>query len=291
MKFSDIFPDIIETKRTQRTKKKRLPRVPKVKTEKSRHHSNPVVCLDSGQQFISIKEAAIATGANASTIGACCRGVKLTAGGYKWQYLHRATHRVSKNSLNTAEYRKCLEQIISQYFGADNNTSANNLFLINREHQIECITSSAKETLTRLSFPFESGFAFSYVNLENIYSAMFDNPAVLESATAMVAYIRQLLEIQNQVFTNGIAIAFIERIPQGATSDTLLTVYVPLFHGSGEVVGILASITPHVKLSPVDYPDFANLKDNIQPPFLQSTSQTVPMLTVINEEIRENFLQ
>ncbi len=289
MKFCDIFPDMIETKRTQRTKKKRLPREPKVKAEKCRHHSNQVVCLDSGQQFVSIKEAAIATGANASTIGACCRGVKLTAGGYKWQYLHRATHRISKNSLNAAEYRKCLEQIIPQYFGADNSTSANNLFLINREHQIECITSSARETLACLSFPFEVRFAFSYANLENIYSVMFDNPAAPESATAMVAYIRQLLEIQNQVFTDGIAIAFAEKIPQGATINTLMTVYVPLFHESGEVIGILASITPNAKLPLVDYLDLGNPNDDVQSLVLHSVSPLRPMLTVINEEIRGNI--
>ena len=45
-----------------------------------------IVCLESGQEYDSIKKAAEQTGIDRGNIGACCRGRRSTAGGYHWIY-------------------------------------------------------------------------------------------------------------------------------------------------------------------------------------------------------------
>lgn len=46
----------------------------------------PVVCLTTGQTFLSITEAAVATGAPVEKILDCCKGRRKHAGGLRWSY-------------------------------------------------------------------------------------------------------------------------------------------------------------------------------------------------------------
>lgn len=50
-------------------------------------HKIPVLCIELGKVYESIKEAAHATGANTSHIGSCCRGKRRTSGGYHWSFV------------------------------------------------------------------------------------------------------------------------------------------------------------------------------------------------------------
>lgn len=49
----------------------------------------PIVCLDTGEEFISTRDAWRKTGVNYSYISECARGKRKTAGGYKWGYAER----------------------------------------------------------------------------------------------------------------------------------------------------------------------------------------------------------
>ena len=48
----------------------------------------PVMCVETNQVFHGIREAARATGLNASSIAACCTGYRntKTTGGFRWKY-------------------------------------------------------------------------------------------------------------------------------------------------------------------------------------------------------------
>lgn len=46
----------------------------------------PVVCIDTGEQFISTREAWRRTGVNYCHISECARGKRKTAGKMRWQY-------------------------------------------------------------------------------------------------------------------------------------------------------------------------------------------------------------
>lgn len=50
-------------------------------------HKVPVLCVELGNVYESIKEAAQATGAHISHIGSCCRGKRNTSGGYHWSFV------------------------------------------------------------------------------------------------------------------------------------------------------------------------------------------------------------
>lgn len=49
-------------------------------------NSKPVVCIETNEIFASQGEAGRAKHCDSSTINKCCRGVKQTAGGYRWRY-------------------------------------------------------------------------------------------------------------------------------------------------------------------------------------------------------------
>ena len=53
---------------------------------KNNKMSKPVVCIETGEIFASQGEAGRAKNCSSSTINKCCRGVKQTAGGYRWRY-------------------------------------------------------------------------------------------------------------------------------------------------------------------------------------------------------------
>ena len=48
--------------------------------------SKPVLCVETQQFFCSAKEAQDITGINKSNIGACCRGERPRAGGFRWKF-------------------------------------------------------------------------------------------------------------------------------------------------------------------------------------------------------------
>lgn len=45
-----------------------------------------VKCVETGEVFDSIKQAADSVGLNRVAVSRCVRGLSHTAGGYKWQY-------------------------------------------------------------------------------------------------------------------------------------------------------------------------------------------------------------
>ena len=49
----------------------------------------PVICLDTGEEFISTRDAWRKTGINYSHISECASGKRKTAGGHRWGYLTR----------------------------------------------------------------------------------------------------------------------------------------------------------------------------------------------------------
>jgi group I intron endonuclease len=53
---------------------------------RSPHTCRAVTCVDTGTSFDCIKDAASATGANATNISKACRGLIKTSGGYRWEY-------------------------------------------------------------------------------------------------------------------------------------------------------------------------------------------------------------
>lgn len=48
----------------------------------------PILCVETGQIFKSLKEAAKNTGANPIIISKCCKGQAKTSGGFHWQYVN-----------------------------------------------------------------------------------------------------------------------------------------------------------------------------------------------------------
>lgn len=51
------------------------------------HRATAVLCLDTGEVFDTITDAAEAYGLRRSAVSACCRGAQRTAGGKLWQYI------------------------------------------------------------------------------------------------------------------------------------------------------------------------------------------------------------
>ncbi len=50
-------------------------------------HNHPVICVDTGIRYKSLKDAAAATNGNRQNIAKCCQGERKTAGGYHWRYI------------------------------------------------------------------------------------------------------------------------------------------------------------------------------------------------------------
>jgi hypothetical protein len=85
------------------------------------HKARAVRCLDTGEVFKTIAQAAEKYGLPGSCISDCCRGVQKTAGGLRWEYVTRdwstleelsAQYRESAKLLRVrmAELRKALAQ-------------------------------------------------------------------------------------------------------------------------------------------------------------------------------------
>lgn len=45
-----------------------------------------VRCIDTGEVFLSLTEAAIAKGIDSSKITMVCKGLRKTSGGFRWEY-------------------------------------------------------------------------------------------------------------------------------------------------------------------------------------------------------------
>lgn len=58
----------------------------KMKASKRKVYGKPVKNLDTGEIFPSVIEAAEKYGISRPHIGNCCRGVRKTCGGYRWEY-------------------------------------------------------------------------------------------------------------------------------------------------------------------------------------------------------------
>ncbi|MBR2874805.1 MAG: hypothetical protein IKC00_03155, partial [Clostridia bacterium] len=50
-------------------------------------HFKKVVCVETNEVFLSIKEAAIKHGLNRQCISNCCKGKQETTGGYHWKFV------------------------------------------------------------------------------------------------------------------------------------------------------------------------------------------------------------
>ena len=70
-----------------------------------------VYCYELGKYFPSITDAAKETGANASSISACCSGKQATAGGYRWTYFEINGHSLGNRAPAKGKVRKvkCVE--------------------------------------------------------------------------------------------------------------------------------------------------------------------------------------
>ena len=49
----------------------------------------PIICIDTGEEFISTRDAWRKTGINYSHISECASGKRKTAGGFKWGYVEK----------------------------------------------------------------------------------------------------------------------------------------------------------------------------------------------------------
>lgn len=56
------------------------------KVLKQKQHGKPVICIEKNQEYISASDASKQEKIDGSTIIACCRGRRKTAGGYHWRY-------------------------------------------------------------------------------------------------------------------------------------------------------------------------------------------------------------
>ena len=70
-----------------------------------------VYCYELRKYFPSITDAAKETGANASSISACCSGKQATAGGYRWSYFEVNGHSIANRPAAKGKVRKvkCIE--------------------------------------------------------------------------------------------------------------------------------------------------------------------------------------
>ncbi len=70
-----------------------------------------VYCYELRKYFPSITDAARETGANASSISACCKGKKDRAGGYRWTYFEVGGQSIGNRAPAKGRVRKvkCVE--------------------------------------------------------------------------------------------------------------------------------------------------------------------------------------
>lgn len=52
----------------------------------SKKNSRPVICIETGIEYSSLKDVTKRTGINFSHLSDCCRGKRKTTGGYHWKY-------------------------------------------------------------------------------------------------------------------------------------------------------------------------------------------------------------
>lgn len=69
---------------TEEARRKRKENTPK---GASHPRATAVKCIDTGETFSTIQEAADAHGLLRSSVSACCRGLQKTAGGKRWEYV------------------------------------------------------------------------------------------------------------------------------------------------------------------------------------------------------------
>lgn len=50
-------------------------------------HGKAVLCVETGEEYISAREASRQTGVRDSCICRCCNEMAHTAGGYHWEYI------------------------------------------------------------------------------------------------------------------------------------------------------------------------------------------------------------
>lgn len=73
-------------KHTLETKKKMSEYARVYRTGKNASRATSVICIDTGEVFDTIQEAACKMGLDNSAIGKCCKGRLKTTGGYRWKY-------------------------------------------------------------------------------------------------------------------------------------------------------------------------------------------------------------
>ncbi len=52
-----------------------------------RKNVRPVICIDTGEVYLTLREASRHSGINATNIGRCCKGIYKQVNGYHWMYL------------------------------------------------------------------------------------------------------------------------------------------------------------------------------------------------------------
>lgn len=60
-----------------------------INTKHTPRHKSPVQCINTGETFETIRDAAIMHQIGEDAISQCCRKRQKTAGGLKWMYLER----------------------------------------------------------------------------------------------------------------------------------------------------------------------------------------------------------
>lgn len=57
-----------------------------------RKNVRPIICIDTGEVYLTLREASRQSGINATNISRCCRGIYKQVNGYHWRYLEEDRH-------------------------------------------------------------------------------------------------------------------------------------------------------------------------------------------------------
>jgi len=76
-------------KHTKEAKEKMSEFAKKFRINENHSRATSVVCITTGEEFLTIKAAALAKGIDPSSIGKCCKNKLKTAGGYSWKYKNK----------------------------------------------------------------------------------------------------------------------------------------------------------------------------------------------------------
>lgn len=82
-KLRDVLGDRFQTERARAKQKANTPKGAK------HHKATRVLCVETGETFDTIAQAAQKYELSRSSVSACCRGYQRTAGNKTWQYLHK----------------------------------------------------------------------------------------------------------------------------------------------------------------------------------------------------------